>query len=120
MNAAGQVVPGGGQPTFFSASTTGTFTVNALPTPSFQAITVTVDRTTGTPNETNTLTSNVAKRNGGVGIELSVGVTGITVTLNKAKKNHLDFCDESSATSIVSMNNFGTKDLDGGCEQIGD
>jgi len=67
-----------------------------------------------------TLTSNVAKRNGGVGIELSVGVTGITVTLNKAKKNHLDFCDESSATSIVSMNNFGTKDLDGGCEQIGD
>ena len=66
VNAAGQVVPGGGQPTFFSASTTGTFTVNALPTPSFQAITVTVDRTTGTPNETNTLTSNVALRPLGV------------------------------------------------------
>lgn len=67
-----------------------------------------------------TLSSNLAMKNGGVGIELSVGVTGITVIGNTAKKNRLDFCDESSATSTVSGNVFGSQDLDGGCEQIGD
>jgi hypothetical protein len=59
VDAGGNVVSGGGQPAFTSPNLTGTFTVNALPTPSFSSISVTVNRSTGLASDLNTITTTV-------------------------------------------------------------
>jgi hypothetical protein len=62
VDAGGNVVPGGGQAAFTSPNLTGTFVINALPTPSFRSISVTVNRSTGSPSDLNTITSTVNLR----------------------------------------------------------
>jgi len=66
-----------------------------------------------------TLTSNVAKKNGGVGIEVSPAVTVLSLTNNKAKKNLLDFCNDGTVTTSAG-NVFGTTGTPGSCSIIGD
>jgi hypothetical protein len=66
IDAGGNVVPGGGQAAFTSANLTGTFVVNAFPTPSFTSISVTVNRSTGVASDLNTMTTTVNVRPNGV------------------------------------------------------
>jgi hypothetical protein len=66
IDAGGNVVPGGGQPAFTSPNLTGTFVVNAFPTPSFTSISVTVNRSTGVASDLNTMTTTVNVRPNGV------------------------------------------------------
>lgn len=62
VDAGGNVVPMGGQAAFTSPNLTGTFVVNALPTPSFTSISVTVNRSTGLASDLNTMTTTVNLR----------------------------------------------------------
>ncbi len=66
VDAGGNVVAGGSQPAFTSPLLTGTFVVNALPTPDFRSISVTVNRSTGTASDLNTMTTTVNLRPNGV------------------------------------------------------
>jgi len=66
VDAGGNVVPGGSQAAFTSPLLTGTFVVNALPTPSFTSVSVTVNRSTGIASSLNTITSTVNLRPNGV------------------------------------------------------
>lgn len=66
VDAGGNVVPGGSQAAFTSPNLTGTFVINALPTPSFTSISVTVNRSTGLASNLNTMTTTVNVRPNGV------------------------------------------------------
>ena len=68
-----------------------------------------VDCCTGGITDDIMLIDNDAINNNAVGIELSSGVTGVTVTGNTAQNNRLDFCDDADdVTMDGGGNNFGT------------